>query len=251
MKMLNHLQVQPAITLFDLGIGRNRECYLVLSDFNSCLSGIRHSSDLLVHHGRHFGRTVYAMCNVRSLITNALLRLQESDGEILEESLTTEYVFFWSIYPSHGVFFLLCRARVEHEIFQKLQAMVPNLTDRVVESEAALSVVAESVWAYILLVAWHFLICCRSRRAFLVHVQMIQKAWKVLSSTGSTHATTFYNQSSLAMLRRTADSITLLLAPYSARLVMTGTYLSEFNLRFKILVHYNVAGCARSSRMAK
>jgi len=34
---------------------------------------------------------------------------------------------------------------VEHKIFQKLQAMVPNLLDRVVESEAALAVVAESV----------------------------------------------------------------------------------------------------------
>ena len=122
MKMLNHLQVQPAITLFDLGIGRNRECYLVLSDFNSCLSGIRHSSDLLVHHGRHFGRTVYAMCNVRSLIMNALLRLEESDdGEISEESLTTEYVFLvdlsvpWTfVYSSVGhrqsiIYFRSCR----------------------------------------------------------------------------------------------------------------------------------------------
>jgi hypothetical protein len=69
--------------------------FVVLSDFYSRLSGIRHTSDPLVHHGRHFGRTVYAMCNVRSLITNGLLRLGESDGdhEIMEESLTSEYVF--------------------------------------------------------------------------------------------------------------------------------------------------------------
>jgi hypothetical protein len=68
--------------------------FVVLSDFNSRLSGIRHTSDPLVHHGRHFGRTVYAMCNVRSLITNGLLRLEESDGdEVMEESLTSEYVF--------------------------------------------------------------------------------------------------------------------------------------------------------------
>jgi len=34
------------------------------------------------------------MCNVRLLITNGLLRLEESDGgEIVEESLTSEYVF--------------------------------------------------------------------------------------------------------------------------------------------------------------
>ena len=48
-----------------------------------------------MHHGHHFGRTVYAMCNVRSLIMNGLRRLEESDGgEISEESLTSEYVFF-------------------------------------------------------------------------------------------------------------------------------------------------------------
>jgi hypothetical protein len=46
-----------------------------------------------MHHGRHFGRTVYAMCNFRSLITNGLHQLKESDdGEISEESLTSEYV---------------------------------------------------------------------------------------------------------------------------------------------------------------
>ena len=73
--------------------------FAVLSDFYSRLSRIRHSSDPLVHHGRHFGRTVYAMCNVRSLITNGLLRLEESDGgEITEESLTSEYVFLVNLF---------------------------------------------------------------------------------------------------------------------------------------------------------
>ena len=98
MKMLNHLQVQTAITPLDLGTRRNHKLLFavsaVLSDFCSHLSGIRHSSNPLVHHGRHFGRTVYTMCNVRSLITNGLHRLEESDGgEILEESLTSEYIF--------------------------------------------------------------------------------------------------------------------------------------------------------------
>jgi hypothetical protein len=37
------------------------------------------------------------------------------------------------------------RAQAEHKIFQKLQAIVPNLLDRVFESEAAFAVVAESV----------------------------------------------------------------------------------------------------------
>ena len=79
--------------------------FVILSYFYSHLSGIRHSSNPLVHHGRHFGRTVYAMCNVRLLITNGLLRLKESDGgEVSEESLTFEYVFRL-IYSSHGHLF--------------------------------------------------------------------------------------------------------------------------------------------------
>jgi hypothetical protein len=52
----------------------------------------------------------------------------------------------------------------------------------------------------------------------------------------------FYNQSSHAMLRQTVDSITLLLAPFSARLVLTGTYLSEFTLRFK---NFSLLYCCR------
>jgi hypothetical protein len=46
---------------------------------------------------------------------------------------------------SSGINFLLRRVRTEHRIFQKLLAMVPNLLDRVVESEAELVVVSESV----------------------------------------------------------------------------------------------------------
>ena len=70
----------------------HRTCYIIGSLLT--FTRIRHSSDPLVHHGRHFGRTVYAMCNVRLLITNGLLRLEELDGgEIMEESLTSECVF--------------------------------------------------------------------------------------------------------------------------------------------------------------
>ena len=51
----------------------------------SCLT------DPLVHHGRHFGRTVHALCNISALLTNGLLRLGEQAGEP-EESFTYEYV---------------------------------------------------------------------------------------------------------------------------------------------------------------
>jgi hypothetical protein len=38
-------------------------------------------SDPLVHHGRHFGRTVHAMTNVQALITNGIARMRELADE--------------------------------------------------------------------------------------------------------------------------------------------------------------------------
>ena len=46
---------------------------------------------------------------------------------------------------SSGIHFLSCRAQTEHRIFQKLLAMVPNLLDCIIESEAELMVIAELV----------------------------------------------------------------------------------------------------------
>jgi hypothetical protein len=43
------------------------------------------NTDPLVHHGRHFGRAIYAFCNVKSLVINGLDRLG-NDLDI--ESLT-------------------------------------------------------------------------------------------------------------------------------------------------------------------
>jgi hypothetical protein len=48
-------------------------------------------TDPLVHHGRHFGRTVHALCNISALMTNGLLYLGEQ-AEEPEESFTNEYV---------------------------------------------------------------------------------------------------------------------------------------------------------------
>jgi hypothetical protein len=51
------------------------------------------ATDPLVHHGRHFGRTVHALCTVSALLNNGLLRL----GELADqpnEAFTHEYVFF-------------------------------------------------------------------------------------------------------------------------------------------------------------
>jgi GAF domain-containing protein len=41
-------------------------------------------SDPLVHHGRHFGRAIFAFCSVRSLLTNGLVCMGEAiDPELL------------------------------------------------------------------------------------------------------------------------------------------------------------------------
>jgi hypothetical protein len=51
--------------------------------FHSCLT------DPLISHGRHFGRTVHALCNVKALITNGLLHMGELAQEP-EEAFTLE-----------------------------------------------------------------------------------------------------------------------------------------------------------------
>lgn len=52
---------------------------------DSCLS------DPLIHYGRHFGRTLHALCNIRSLITNGVLRMIEMDeNPDSENSFTVE-----------------------------------------------------------------------------------------------------------------------------------------------------------------
>jgi hypothetical protein len=57
--------------------------------FTFCL--VRCISDPLISHGRHFRRTVHALCNVQALLTNGLLRLGEQADEP-DESFTTEWV---------------------------------------------------------------------------------------------------------------------------------------------------------------
>ncbi|KAG1863295.1 hypothetical protein C8R48DRAFT_602829 [Suillus tomentosus] len=56
------------------------------------------TSDPLVSHGRHFGRTVFALCNYPSLLTNGILRLEQMEDTPLEE-FSAEY--------NNAFFFLL------------------------------------------------------------------------------------------------------------------------------------------------
>jgi len=48
-------------------------------------------SDPLIGHGRHFGRTMHALCNIQVLLMNGVLRLGKQGNE-LEESFTAEYI---------------------------------------------------------------------------------------------------------------------------------------------------------------
>lgn len=49
----------------------------------------RRSTDPLVHSGRHFGRTIHALCNVHALINNGIIRMGERADEP-EEAFTDQ-----------------------------------------------------------------------------------------------------------------------------------------------------------------
>jgi hypothetical protein len=53
--------------------------------------GVSCGTDPLVHHGRHFGRSVHAMCTVSTLLSNGILRMGEL-ADRAEETFTQEYV---------------------------------------------------------------------------------------------------------------------------------------------------------------
>ena len=47
-------------------------------------------TDPLVHHGRHFGRTLHAFCRVHTLLTNGILHEVELADQLSEESFSKE-----------------------------------------------------------------------------------------------------------------------------------------------------------------
>lgn len=96
-----------------------------------------------VHHGRHFGRTVHALCNVHALITQGVIRSGEFADEP-DENLTPEYFhsFFYfvsSLIHTH-------RERREHRIFEHMLTTIPGLQDRLMDSsEEEIRLVADLV----------------------------------------------------------------------------------------------------------
>ncbi|KAG1893986.1 uncharacterized protein F5891DRAFT_962141, partial [Suillus fuscotomentosus] len=67
-------------------------------------------SDPLISHGRHFGRTVFALCNYPSLLTNGILRLEQMEETPLEDFSAEE--------------------RREHRVFEQLLDSYPGLLER-------------------------------------------------------------------------------------------------------------------------
>jgi hypothetical protein len=55
-------------------------------DLTTCT---RCATDPLVHHGRHFGQAVHALCSVHTLLLNGILRAGERADDP-EESFTPE-----------------------------------------------------------------------------------------------------------------------------------------------------------------
>ncbi|KAG2122018.1 hypothetical protein BD769DRAFT_1629280 [Suillus cothurnatus] len=73
------------------------------------------SSNPLVLHGHHFGRTVFALCNYPSLLTAGILRLEELQDSPIED------------YPAD--------VRREHRVFMELIDSYPSLLDRLTNGE--------------------------------------------------------------------------------------------------------------------
>ncbi|KJA13355.1 hypothetical protein HYPSUDRAFT_151676 [Hypholoma sublateritium FD-334 SS-4] len=72
------------------------------------------STDPLIHHGRHFGRSIYALCNVPALITNGIVRMASDDPD---EDLTAQ-------------------ERRERKVFFELLKSVPGLEERLMSAES-------------------------------------------------------------------------------------------------------------------
>jgi len=122
--------------------------------------------DPLIHHRRHFGRTVHAMCSLQVLITNTLVCLSMEE-EVTEERHTFKsvYVFLvsttrWLMSPSQH------RERMEIQIFNKLSWMVPGIVDRIVNSGPAEAMDLADLVCSCGLSSYHSLIFERLRRVW-------------------------------------------------------------------------------------
>jgi hypothetical protein len=83
----------PQSTLLGWQRGKPRAFAILYAIFFDHIVVVSRPGDPFVHHGRHFGRTVHAMCNVNALICNGIGHMGEEP--VPEESLTDELVLFF------------------------------------------------------------------------------------------------------------------------------------------------------------
>jgi hypothetical protein len=74
-----------------LQLGARKKPYAAIVNGYNTLTEISSSraTDPLVHYGRHFGRTVHALCTVSVLLNNGLIRMREL-AEKADDGLTHE-----------------------------------------------------------------------------------------------------------------------------------------------------------------
>lgn len=91
--------------LSDLQKGKHRESVVTCKLFDQKSLFLSRAGDPLIHHGRHFGRTVHAMCNVQALITKGIEYLAEEEP-VAEESLTCQSVPVFLVSITSGLIYL-------------------------------------------------------------------------------------------------------------------------------------------------
>jgi hypothetical protein len=149
--MYTHTQTRQPRRLLEeeddaLQLGPRKKPFVVVHSFvpcQTCDDIARCLSDPLIHYGRHFGRTCHALCSVRPLLKNGLLRLERiTNGD---PGLSVRFVFipFHTRLPD-GWPWDLHREEKEHRVFQSLLGMIPGLESRLLESsEEELRLVAD------------------------------------------------------------------------------------------------------------
>lgn len=132
-----------------LELGPRKKAYVVLVLHDTPWSTplwqfiISCKGDPLVHHGRHFCRTVHAMCNIHALLTQSVIREAER-AEAPDEDFTAEYAVL-RLLELYGWLFLR-RERRENKVFKELLKIVPNLEARIMTgSEEELANIADQV----------------------------------------------------------------------------------------------------------
>ena len=97
-----------------------------------------------MHHGRHFCRTIHAMCNIYALLSQSVIHEAEREGKDEDEDYTAEFIPFHFL----GLHFLtfFSRERQEHVVFKALLTLILNFEEQIMTgSEDNLAEIANSV----------------------------------------------------------------------------------------------------------